>query len=133
MAEAAHQAELLEVQARIAAQRQLAAAQAQAAHRALIVAREKAANEAKSDFMSLMCHEVRTPLNGCLASAEMLLETPLQVRKCRPLLRVGTQSSFCDQKGGSRAEMSRFVRFWQVPHLAGLEVAEQPLTDCISH
>jgi signal transduction histidine kinase len=39
--------------------------------------REKAANEAKSEFMSLMCHEVRTPLNGCLASAEMLLETPL--------------------------------------------------------
>lgn len=30
--------------------------------------------------MSLMCHEVRTPLNGCLASAEMLLETPLEVR-----------------------------------------------------
>lgn len=29
--------------------------------------------------MSLMCHEVRTPLNGCLASAEMLLETVLQV------------------------------------------------------
>ena len=27
--------------------------------------------------MSLMCHEVRTPLNGCLASAEMLLETIL--------------------------------------------------------
>ncbi len=26
-----------------------------------------------------MCHEVRTPLNGCLASAEMLLEMPLQV------------------------------------------------------
>ena len=41
--------------------------------------RERASNEAKSEFMSLMCHEVRTPLNGCLASAEMLLETPLQV------------------------------------------------------
>jgi signal transduction histidine kinase len=49
----------------------------QAAQRALVVMREKAANEAKSEFMSLMCHEVRTPLNGCLASAEMLLETPL--------------------------------------------------------
>lgn len=36
--------------------------------------------QAKSEFMSLMCHEVRTPLNGCLASAEMLLETPLKVR-----------------------------------------------------
>jgi signal transduction histidine kinase len=31
--------------------------------------------------MSLMCHEVRTPLNGCLASAEMLLDTPLKVRR----------------------------------------------------
>jgi nitrogen-specific signal transduction histidine kinase len=41
----------------------------QAAQRALVVMREKAANEAKSEFMSLMCHEVRTPLNGCLASA----------------------------------------------------------------
>eukprot|EP00798_Chlamydomonas_sp_ICE-L_P026869 gene26869-4476_t len=78
MAVGAHAKELLEARERIKAQRQLAAAQAQAAQRALSVAREKAANEAKSEFMSLMCHEVRTPLNGCLASAEMLLETPLQ-------------------------------------------------------
>ena len=77
LASQAHHAELLEAQARIRAQRQLAAAQAQAAHRALTVARERAANEAKSEFMSLMCHEVRTPLNGCLASAEMLLDTQL--------------------------------------------------------
>ena len=79
LAATAHEKELLEARARIKAQRQLAAAQAQAAHRALTVTREKASNEAKSEFMSLMCHEVRTPLNGCLASAEMLLETPLQV------------------------------------------------------
>lgn len=44
-----------------------------------MVVKEKAANEAKSEFMSLMCHEVRTPLNGCLASAEMLLDTQLDV------------------------------------------------------
>lgn len=61
------------------AQHELAQAQAQAQQRALTVAREKAANEAKSEFMSLMCHEVRTPLNGCLASAEMLLDTALEV------------------------------------------------------
>ena len=79
LASAAAEKELQEAQARATVQQQLAAAQAQAAHRALTVAREKAANEAKSEFMSLMCHEVRTPLNGCLASAEMLLETPLQV------------------------------------------------------
>eukprot|EP00891_Asterochloris_glomerata_P000074 jgi/Astpho2/74/Aster-04548 len=78
LASAAAEKELQEAQARATVQQQLAAAQAQAAHRALTVAREKAANEAKSEFMSLMCHEVRTPLNGCLASAEMLLETPLQ-------------------------------------------------------
>lgn len=73
--------ELQEAQARIDVQQQLAAAQQQAAQRNIAVAREKAANEAKSEFMSLMCHEVRTPLNGCLASAEMLLEMPLQVSK----------------------------------------------------
>ena len=44
----AHSHELVEAQARIKVQRQLAAAQAQAAQRALSVAREKAANEAKS-------------------------------------------------------------------------------------
>lgn len=63
MAAAAHQKELLEAQARVRAQRQLAAAQAQAAQRALVVAREKAAHEAQIEFMSLMCHEVR----GCWA------------------------------------------------------------------
>jgi signal transduction histidine kinase len=85
MAALAHKSELTEAQARIAAQRALAAAQAQAAQRALSIAREKAANEAKSEFMSLMCHEVRTPLNGCLASAEMLLETPQLTSEQREL------------------------------------------------
>ncbi|DBA83742.1 TPA: hypothetical protein ACH3X1_006273 [Trebouxia sp. C0004] len=78
LAKVAAEKELQEAQARINVQQQLAAAQAQAAQRAISVAREKVANEAKSEFMSLMCHEVRTPLNGCLASAEMLLEMPLQ-------------------------------------------------------
>ena len=45
----------------------------QAAQRALIVTKEKAANEAKSEFMSLMCHEVRTPLNGALQRAILSL------------------------------------------------------------
>lgn len=87
LARAAAEKEIEEARARTAAQHALAAAQQQAAQRALTVAREKAANEAKSEFMSLMCHEVRTPLNGCLASAEMLLDSDLQVRRalCRPL------------------------------------------------
>lgn len=51
LAALAHSSEMTEAQARIAAQRALAAAQAQAAQRALSVAREKAANEAKSEFM----------------------------------------------------------------------------------
>ena len=50
----------------------------------MVVAQERSSNEAKSEFMSLMCHEVRTPLNGCLASAEMLLETDLQVSHRAP-------------------------------------------------
>lgn len=79
LAKIAAEKELQEAQARINVQQQLSAVQAQAAQRAIVLVREKAANEAKSEFMSLMCHEVRTPLNGCLASAEMLLEMPLQV------------------------------------------------------
>lgn len=81
LAREAAEKEIQEAKARTVAQRALADAQSQAAARALTVAKEKAANEAKSEFMSLMCHEVRTPLNGCLASAEMLLETKLEVRK----------------------------------------------------
>ena len=75
-------------QARMTAQHELARAQAQAQQRTLTVAREKAANEAKSEFMSLMCHEVRTPLNGCLASAEMLLDTALEVRRFHSSVRI---------------------------------------------
>ena len=59
LARAAAEKEIEEARARTAAQRALADAQAQAAQRTLTVARERAANEAKSDFMSLMCHEVR--------------------------------------------------------------------------
>ncbi len=61
LARAAAEKEIEEARARTAAQRALAGAQAQAAQRALTVAREKAANEAKSEFMSLMCHEARRP------------------------------------------------------------------------
>lgn len=59
LARAAAEKEIEEARARTVAQRALAYVQAQAAQRALTVAREKAANEAKSEFMSLMCHEVR--------------------------------------------------------------------------
>lgn len=45
--------------------------------------------------MSLMCHEVRTPLNGCLASAEMLLETVLQASLSVPLHRNRAGIALC--------------------------------------
>lgn len=76
----------------------------QAAARALVVAREKASNEAKSEFMSLMCHEVRTPLNGCLASAEMLLETELTVGGDK---RQGCSRGHGVQAGGWRLPLLR--------------------------
>ncbi|KAL4543591.1 hypothetical protein Ndes2437B_g01414 [Nannochloris sp. 'desiccata'] len=69
--------EVAEVRARVAAEKQLASAQALAEAKSLLVDRERASNEAKSEFISMLCHEIRTPLNGCLASAEMLLQTDL--------------------------------------------------------
>ena len=71
--------EVEEARARVAAERELASAQALAEAKSLLVDRERAANEAKSEFISMLCHEIRTPLNGCLASAEMLLQTELDV------------------------------------------------------
>lgn len=105
LAKIAAEKELQEAQARIDVQQQLSAAQAQAAQRAMVVAREKAANEAKSEFMSLMCHEVRTPLNGCLASAEMLLEMPLQV-SVRPLALICLSCSHNGEKRSLRVSQA---------------------------
>ena len=47
--------------------------------RRLIEAREHAesAARAKSEFLATMSHEVRTPMNGVLGIAELLLDTPL--------------------------------------------------------
>lgn len=42
--------------------------------RAQAAASARAAAEAQSSFMRIMCHEVRTPLQGCIVSAEMLLQ-----------------------------------------------------------
>ena len=64
LARMAAEKELEEAQGRTTAQHALANARAQAAQRALVVAKEKASNEAKSEFMSLMCHEVRSHLLG---------------------------------------------------------------------
>ena len=94
----------------------------------MIVMREKAANEAKSEFMSLMCHEVRTPLNGCLASAEMLLETPLldEQRDLTNTIRISGSILL--------STVSNFLDFFKVQAGKKLDIVRTPfrLSDVIS-
>ncbi|PSC70789.1 hybrid sensor histidine kinase response regulator [Micractinium conductrix] len=113
--------ELKEVQARVLMERELAAAQQQAAARALVVAKEQAANEAKSEFMSLMCHEVRTPLNGCLASAEMLLDTELDEdqRELAKTIRVSGSILL--------STVSNFLDFFKIEAGKQLDIVRSPL------
>ncbi len=77
LARVAAEKELEEAQGRTTAQHALANARAQAAQRALVVAREKASNEAKSEFMSLMCHEVCL-LQSVLSVTDRRLRKPGQ-------------------------------------------------------
>ena len=80
LARMAAEKELEEAQGRTTAQHALANARAQAAQRALVVAKEKASNEAKSEFMSLMCHEVRRRLlsHSCKCPQDWLVCLLLQ-------------------------------------------------------
>jgi signal transduction histidine kinase len=100
----------------------------QAAERALVVMREKAANEAKSEFMSLMCHEVRTPLNGCLASAEMLLDTPLldEQRELTNTIRISGSILL--------STVSNFLDFFKVQAGKKLDIVRTPfyLSDLVA-
>jgi signal transduction histidine kinase/DNA-binding response OmpR family regulator len=58
------------------AERSVAAASQQAAERRSREVAESA-SQAKTDFLALMSHEVRTPMNGVLGLTELLLDTPL--------------------------------------------------------
>jgi len=74
--------------AELQAQKELVAAQAAALERSYNAEhaaklRAEAASQAKSDFLSTMSHEMRTPLNGVIGLNGLLLDTPLNEEQNR--------------------------------------------------
>lgn len=96
LASAAHDKEMQEATARIQAQRELAAAQAQAAQRALTVAREKAAHEAKS--------EVRPPCQQQLLPMRSTYVRAVRLHACMPATKA--QLSSVQQRAQSSTLLS---------------------------
>jgi signal transduction histidine kinase/ActR/RegA family two-component response regulator len=45
------------------------------------IAAAEQANQAKSDFLAMISHDIRTPMNGVLGFTELLLETPLSTEQ----------------------------------------------------
>lgn len=51
------------------------------------------ANEAKTNFLSNISHEMRTPLNGIIGASELLAQTKLDTKQSELLKMVGTSAS----------------------------------------
>jgi hypothetical protein len=71
------------------------------------------------------CHEVRTPLNGCLASAEMLLETPLaeEQRELANTIRVSGSILLSTVRGGGAGPCWASVAAWAAAAAAAVAAA----------
>ncbi len=121
MALTAAATEVAEVRARVAAEKELASAQALAQAKSLLVDRERASNEAKSEFISMLCHEIRTPLNGCLASAEMLLQTDLDEDQKDLAYTVRVSGSIL------LSTVSNFLDFFKLEAGKSLDIVRTPL------
>jgi signal transduction histidine kinase/ActR/RegA family two-component response regulator len=69
--------------------------------------RAEAANRAKSAFLANMSHEVRTPLNGILGLAQVLLKTPLDPSQSEILSTIVSSASCLDRILSDVLDLSR--------------------------
>jgi signal transduction histidine kinase len=69
--------------------------------------RAEAASRAKSAFLANMSHEVRTPLNGILGLAQVLLHTPLDARQSEILNSIVSSAACLDRLLSDLLDLSR--------------------------
>jgi PAS domain S-box-containing protein len=74
--------------------RKAAQAQLAAQHEALIVAEKTAqkANQIKSDFIAMVSHEIRTPINAVIGMTELISDTPLTPEQADYVATIQTSS-----------------------------------------
>lgn len=81
--------------------------------------RAQEASRAKSEFMAVMSHEVRTPLNGVIGMADLLSDEPMSARGCNYLMALKQSAD------GLQAVISDILDYTKIES-GSLELEQQP-------
>lgn len=94
--------------------------------------RAQAGERAKAEFIAVMSHEMRTPLNGMLGSVELLTDTALNARQRELVTVLERSGQILLGHVNSVLDLTRAEAGQSVPILRPVDL-DQLLTDCVAN